>query len=446
MQRLLCALVLVAACEGSIAIVDDTDADTDADTDTDTDSDTDTDTDSDTDSDTLDDARPVADAGGDLTVYVGERALLDGSGSYDPQGDPLQFQWTLEEQPGASWAVLVDPRSEVASLTPDAPGSWRVKLRVDDGASISEPDHATLTAVVPPFDGETFDPDQVWLLGTVSEGLCGREIIADPRRPDRGAVGFDCSASGHVVHPDGRVVYSASYDQPPAVFNCDGDCIITQGADYPAGPNQDNDPLLAVPCKPEVDPVQRWTIGPDDAAFQCTREVGTGTWLGERGEVAFELPETARSLRLGTDGAVLYTTDGRTYSVLDRDDDSHVSVSGLPEDTPIAIRSRPGGAFWMALPVRDDSDTEVALWEVAADGSATKVGDYPPSPEGCWAPTLRRGQLDAKGALWQQGRGTRETFEDVIIRRTTEGESVLIYSEYDEPFVRLHISDLITGP
>ncbi len=36
-------------------------------------------------------SRPVADAGGDQAVYVGNTVTLDGSASWDPDGDPLNF-------------------------------------------------------------------------------------------------------------------------------------------------------------------------------------------------------------------------------------------------------------------------------------------------------------------------------------------------------------------
>ena len=44
---------------------------------------------------------PVADAGPDQTVFVGDTVQLDGSGSSDVDNDPLTFQWSFTTFPAA---------------------------------------------------------------------------------------------------------------------------------------------------------------------------------------------------------------------------------------------------------------------------------------------------------------------------------------------------------
>jgi bifunctional chitinase/lysozyme len=44
--------------------------------------------------------RPIADAGESLTVRPGERVVLDGTASRDPDGDRLQFTWQQLLAPG----------------------------------------------------------------------------------------------------------------------------------------------------------------------------------------------------------------------------------------------------------------------------------------------------------------------------------------------------------
>ncbi|MGQ9602400.1 MAG: PKD domain-containing protein, partial [Candidatus Bipolaricaulia bacterium] len=57
---------------------------------------------------------PIADAGLDQEVDVGERVQLDGSGSFDPDGDSLSYSWAFISKPSGSMAALsespiVDP-------------------------------------------------------------------------------------------------------------------------------------------------------------------------------------------------------------------------------------------------------------------------------------------------------------------------------------------------
>ena len=40
---------------------------------------------------------PIADAGLDHSVFSGETVILDGSGSYDPDGDQLTYLWEIHD-------------------------------------------------------------------------------------------------------------------------------------------------------------------------------------------------------------------------------------------------------------------------------------------------------------------------------------------------------------
>jgi hypothetical protein len=63
---------------------------------------------------------PVADAGPDLTVALGNTVILDASASSDLDGDEIAYSWSLVESPLGSGATL--PRRRRASpLTPWAP-------------------------------------------------------------------------------------------------------------------------------------------------------------------------------------------------------------------------------------------------------------------------------------------------------------------------------------
>src|SRR5512133_3313951 len=91
--------------------------------------------------------RPVAVVAPATSVALGYAAVLDGSASVDPDGDPLTYSWTLEARPGGSGARLALSSSSRTALVPDVAGSYVVALRVSDGTLESEPAMAIVTAI-----------------------------------------------------------------------------------------------------------------------------------------------------------------------------------------------------------------------------------------------------------------------------------------------------------
>lgn len=89
---------------------------------------------------------PVADAGNDQAIFVGEIAQLDGLGSTDADGDPISYRWTLLTQPEDSKATISDTTSPTPTLAPDIRGDYVVELIVNDGFVDSEPDLVIITA------------------------------------------------------------------------------------------------------------------------------------------------------------------------------------------------------------------------------------------------------------------------------------------------------------
>ena len=92
-------------------------------------------------------SRPVASAGSDRVVEVGETLELDGSASYDLQGRTLSYAWILVEAPEASAASeLTDADSAAPSLAVDAKGIYVFNLVVDNGLAQSDSDAVVVTA------------------------------------------------------------------------------------------------------------------------------------------------------------------------------------------------------------------------------------------------------------------------------------------------------------
>lgn len=86
---------------------------------------------------------PVAVAGPDRGVTPGDSLVLDGSASYDPDGDELlEFRWRLPVAPAGSLARLTaeDAQPDRALLVTDRAGLYLVELVVSDGQKDSRPD------------------------------------------------------------------------------------------------------------------------------------------------------------------------------------------------------------------------------------------------------------------------------------------------------------------
>jgi hypothetical protein len=90
---------------------------------------------------------PVADAGGDISCVQGDTKQLNGSASYDPDGDALTYSWQITSKPTGSNAQLSYPNQVDPALVTDLPGDYIVSLVVNDGQVNSDPDTVTVTAI-----------------------------------------------------------------------------------------------------------------------------------------------------------------------------------------------------------------------------------------------------------------------------------------------------------
>lgn len=77
-------------------------------------------------------------------IQVGDQVQLDGSGSSDPNGDNLSYNWTLSG-PSQSTASLQNPSDPQPTFTPDVAGDYTASLEVDDGSATAT-DQVTVTA------------------------------------------------------------------------------------------------------------------------------------------------------------------------------------------------------------------------------------------------------------------------------------------------------------
>lgn len=127
---------------------------------------------------------PVADAGADLEVLLHETAMLDGSASFDVDGDPLTYLWSLLARPSGSAAELTGETLANPTLVPDVAGTYVVQLIVNDGRVQSEPDTIAIEAAEePPDPGADSDGDG---LSDTDEAVIG----TDSQNPDTDADGY----------------------------------------------------------------------------------------------------------------------------------------------------------------------------------------------------------------------------------------------------------------
>jgi probable HAF family extracellular repeat protein len=76
---------------------------------------------------------PVAEAGDDQAVtLIGTPVTLNGSTSFDPDGDALAFKWTFVSRPDDSNAAFNSDTSPTPTFTADKHGDYEVKLTVTD--------------------------------------------------------------------------------------------------------------------------------------------------------------------------------------------------------------------------------------------------------------------------------------------------------------------------
>ncbi|MGQ9537840.1 MAG: C45 family autoproteolytic acyltransferase/hydrolase [Actinomycetota bacterium] len=166
--------------------------------------------------------RPVASISGPAEVVRGERVELDGTGSRDPDGDALTYQWSLVAKPAGSAAELDDPTSPRPRFTADVEGLYRVKLTVSDGSRNSRAAVARIRAIYGrlsnPVSSDRFRPLAWFGNSYLAENEAGKRLLyLEGDAYQRGyATGKLCA----------RAVYRMTHD---FVFNMIGEMLPMVG-------------------------------------------------------------------------------------------------------------------------------------------------------------------------------------------------------------------------
>lgn len=146
---------------------------------------------------------PVAIAGPDQLVPVGSEAVLDGTGSYDPDDEEIEYHWRFHEKPddsvltdtsvaedghvsGGPFSINNDRNAVRSSFTPDVEGVYTFGLVVSDASgTLSESDFVVIRVAsaldLPVADAgpnqSTFEGTEVCLDGSNSHDPAQRELV-----------------------------------------------------------------------------------------------------------------------------------------------------------------------------------------------------------------------------------------------------------------------------
>ena len=88
-------------------------------------------------------AAPVADAGSDQSAKINQLVTLDGTGSSDPDGDPITYKWNVVSPANI---ILTDDTTVYPRFTPISDGKYVIQLTVADDKNVqSQPDQIIIT-------------------------------------------------------------------------------------------------------------------------------------------------------------------------------------------------------------------------------------------------------------------------------------------------------------
>ena len=110
---------------------------------------------------------PVANAGPDQNIHANGLVTLDGSGSSDPDGNPITYAWSFLSRPPGSSAAFSNPTVVNPTFVADQPGDYQVQLIVTDSfGGISQPDQVVISTLNSAPIAEAGLDQAITLIGT----------------------------------------------------------------------------------------------------------------------------------------------------------------------------------------------------------------------------------------------------------------------------------------
>jgi len=162
---------------------------------------------------------PVANAGVSRQVKLGVQTVLDGRGSYDPEGQAITPAWSFLSRPAGSAAQLTGANTLQPSFVPDLAGQYKIRLDVKDPQGASASAMVTITAsangapvaVIAPVSGSLAVPINKVLDGRGSYDPDGDTITFKWRLVSKPPASKKGALSG-VTRPDPTLIMDAAGD------------------------------------------------------------------------------------------------------------------------------------------------------------------------------------------------------------------------------------------
>ena len=194
-------------------------------------------------------ARPHAVAETELEVFAGRRAVLDGKGSVDPDGDAITYQWTLVKKPGNSKAKLSRADKIKTAFKADVPGSYEAQLVVTDTlGEASEPQIVKITvpgnrppeANIGEVISQVSAGDTITFYGSASKDPEGAELmytwslLYKPETSQAALASSDEDSCSFLLDVDGSytiqlIVNDGKFDSDPVTVNVSTKKAVTAG-------------------------------------------------------------------------------------------------------------------------------------------------------------------------------------------------------------------------
>lgn len=141
---------------------------------------------------------PVADAGPDqLIIEIGSTVCLDGTQSYDPDGDDITYQWSFTSKPDGSNASLENADTPTPCFVADVRGDYIIQLAVTDPSGANDTDCVKVS-----FDN---------LKPVAHAGTGGAVVVGKP---------FTLDGSGSMDANGDDLTYKWSFTSVPAGSQC----------------------------------------------------------------------------------------------------------------------------------------------------------------------------------------------------------------------------------